>query len=184
VLAELDMANDERFTEEFKALNPKKRVPVFKMGDEIVTEVPAISTAISSLAPEHYFFGQTTMDTVRIYEWFNYLGGVVHGQAFGGLLRPERLVDDPNLTDAVREKAKKNLEQAFVFIESKFRSAGTAFAVGNEFTAVDAYLFVLCRWARMFMRNWDIEFPLLSAFAGKMSERDSVVKALKVHTLV
>jgi glutathione S-transferase len=178
------MVHDERFTEEFKALNPKKRVPVFKMGDEIITEVPAISTAISSLAPEHHFCGKTAMEAVRIYEWFNYLGGVVHTQAYGGLLRPGRVVEDPKMFDAVREKAKSNLEQAFVFIESKFRTGGTNFAVGNDFTAVDAYLFVLCRWARLFMKSWDVDFPCLSAWAGRILERKAVIKAMESHNLV
>ncbi len=67
VLAEVDRAKDERFTDEFKALNPKKRVPVLKMNDEIITEVPAIVIAISSLAPDRKFLGQTTLDTIRVY---------------------------------------------------------------------------------------------------------------------
>lgn len=49
------------------------------MGDEIITEVPAIVTVISHLAPKRGFLGQTTMDMVRVYEWLNYVGGVVHG---------------------------------------------------------------------------------------------------------
>lgn len=182
VLAKVDMAEDERFTEEFKALNPKKRVPVLKMNDEIITEVPAIATAISSLAPDRKFLGQTTLDTIRVYEWFNYLGGVVHGQAYGGLYRPERLVDEPKLHSAVRDKAVKNLEQSFALIESKMRASGTTYAVGNSFTAVDAYLFVLYRWAGAFISGLKVDFPHLSAWANKLLERPAVLSALEVHT--
>jgi glutathione S-transferase len=180
VLAEVDMAQDERFTAEFKALNQKKRVPVFKMGDEIITEVPAIVTVISHLAPERGFLGKTTMDTIRVYEWLNSLGGAVHGQAYGGLYRPERLVDDPELHAAVREKALKNLEQAFALIESKLRTAGTVYAVGSSFTAADAYLFVLYRWAGPFIPGLKDDFPLLSAWASKVVERKAILAA--VHT--
>ncbi|KIW34140.1 uncharacterized protein PV07_00936 [Cladophialophora immunda] len=182
VLAEVDMAKDERFTDEFKALNPKKRVPVLKMNDEIITEVPAIVTAISSLAPDRKFLGQTTLDTIRVYEWLNYLGGVVHGQAYGGLYRPERLVDDPKLHSAIRDKAIKNLEQSFVLIESKMRASGTTYAVGNSFTAVDAYLFVLYRWAGAFIASLGVDFPHLSAWASKLLERKAILRALEVHT--
>lgn len=182
VLAEVDMAQDERFTAEFKALNPKKRVPVFKMNDEIITEVPAIITAISYLAPDRGFLGKTTMDTVRVYEWLNYLGGVVHGQAYGGLYRPERLVDDPTLHAAVQEKALRNLEQAFVLIEQKLRSSGTMYAVGNSFTAADAYLFVLYRWAGAFIPGLKVDFPHLSAWASKLLERKAIIAAVEVHT--
>jgi len=182
VLAKVDMAEDERFTEEFKALNPKKRVPVFKMNDEIITEVSAIVTAISSLAPDRKFLGQTALDTIRVYEWFNYLGGTVHGQAYGGIYRPERLVDDPKLYDAVRDKAVKNLEQSFRFIERKMSASGTIYAVGNSFTAVDAYLFVLYRWAGAFIADLKVEFPHLSAWASRMLERKTILAALEVHT--
>ncbi|KAB5525766.1 glutathione S-transferase [Coniochaeta sp. 2T2.1] len=176
------MANDERFSEEFKALNPKKRVPVLKISDEIITEVPAIVTAISSLVPERKFLGQTTMDNVRVYEWLNYLGGVVHGQAFGGLYRPERLVDDPQLHSAIRDKALKNLRQSFALIESKMAAAGTTYAVGESFTAADGYLFVLYRWAQAYIPDAETTLPHLAAWERKVLERDAVVRALKVHT--
>ncbi|KAJ4293296.1 hypothetical protein N0V90_008578 [Kalmusia sp. IMI 367209] len=182
VLAEVDMAKDERFTDDFKALNPKKRVPVLKMNDEIITEVPAIVTAIASLAPDRKFLGQSTLETIRVYEWFVYLGGVVHGQAYGGLYRPERLVDDPELHSAVRGKAIRNLEQSFALIESKMRTSGTTYAVGNSFTAVDAYLFVLYRWAGAFISGLKDAFPHLSAWASRLLEREAVLKALEVHT--
>ncbi|KAF2659523.1 hypothetical protein K491DRAFT_675506 [Lophiostoma macrostomum CBS 122681] len=68
LLAEVDIAKDERFTEELKAPNPKKRVPVLKLNEDIITEVPAIATAISSLAPDRSFMGETTLDIIRIYE--------------------------------------------------------------------------------------------------------------------
>ncbi|KAB5554563.1 glutathione S-transferase [Coniochaeta sp. 2T2.1] len=182
VHAEVDMANDERFSEEFKALNPKKRVPVLKMNDEIITEVPAIVTAISSLVPERKFLGQTTMDNVRVYEWLNYLGVVVHGVAFGGLYRPERLVDDPALHPAIRDKALKNLRERVELIESKMAAARTTYAVGDSFTAADGYLFTLYRWARAYIPDAETDFPHLSVWEKKMLERDAVVRALKVHT--
>lgn len=120
--------------------------------------------------------------SVRVYEWHNYLGGVVHGQAHGGLYRPERLVDDPKLHAAVREKALKNLEQAFALIESKLRTSGTVYAVGNLFTAADTYLFVVHRWAGPFIPGLTDDFPLLSAWAKEFVERKAILAALKVRT--
>ena len=184
VHAELNMAHDGDFSEEIKALNPKKRVPVLKVNDEIITEVPAIVTAISSLVPDRKFLGQTTMDNIRVYEWLNYLGGEVHGQAFGGLWRPERLVDDPKLYSAIRDKALKNLKQSLALIEGKLAAATTSYAVGDSFTAVDGYLFVVYRWAREYIPDRDIEadFPYLSVLVRRVLERGAVVRALQVHT--
>ncbi|PVI04581.1 glutathione S-transferase [Periconia macrospinosa] len=181
-LAEVNMAQDGGFTGDFKAVNPKKRIPVLKFKDEIITEGSAIATMISSLAPDHKFFGETVLDAVRVYEWFNYLSGDVHGQAFGLAMRPSRAVEDPALQAAVREKALKNLKQEFTFIEGKLRSSGTSFAVGNSFTAADAYLFVLYRWAKGTIKTLEAESPYLSAWAGRMLERKAVRSALEVHT--
>ncbi len=114
--------------------------------------------------------------------WFNYLGGVVHVQAYGGLYRQERLVDDPKLHSAIQDNAVKNLEQSIAWIESKMRASGTSYAVGNSFTAVDAYLFMLYRWAGAFIASWEVDFPHLSAWASKLLERKAILRALEVHT--
>ncbi|HWK66777.1 MAG TPA: hypothetical protein VNS34_17770 [Rhizobiaceae bacterium] len=71
-------------TEEFTQLNPKNRVPVLLLDGEVITELPAIATAISNLAPKRSLMGRTDLDMVRVYEWMNWLSGTVHGQGFGG----------------------------------------------------------------------------------------------------
>ncbi|KAF7852603.1 hypothetical protein EAF04_010934 [Stromatinia cepivora] len=70
------------------------RVLVLSLGDEIIMEIPTIATAISSLAPESHLLGPTKMETIRVYEWMNWLSGTLHAHAFVGLLRLERMSDD------------------------------------------------------------------------------------------
>lgn len=85
----------DAFPNWFERINPKLRVPAITVDDETVTEVPEIATLISQLAPEMGFMGHTPLQTVRVYEWLNYLSGTVH-MAFGqALLRPHRVSDDP-----------------------------------------------------------------------------------------
>jgi len=69
---------------EFARINPKKRVPVLSLDGEIITEVPAIATAIAGLAPERHLMGRTALEQARVYEWMNWLSGTLHGQGFGG----------------------------------------------------------------------------------------------------
>ena len=69
-------------TDAFTRLNPKQRVPVLALGNEVITELPAIVTAISNLAPERHLMGDTPLDTARVYEWMNWLSGTLHGQGF------------------------------------------------------------------------------------------------------
>jgi glutathione S-transferase len=179
---ELVLSKVGKFTEEFLKLNPKGRVPVLAMDDEIITEMPAILTAISSLVPDRKFMGRTALETVRVYEWLNYLSGVLHGQGYAGLWRPERFVDDPKLFPALKARAAETIKQCYAFIETKFVAAGTTHAVGNSFTAVDAFLLVLCRWSSTPALNLDMTvYPCLSEWADRVSQIESVIGALKVH---
>ncbi|TGO44632.1 hypothetical protein BOTNAR_0777g00040 [Botryotinia narcissicola] len=119
------------------------RVPVLSLEGEIITEVPAIATAISSFAPELHLLGRTTMETIRVYEWMNWLSGTLHAHAFGGLLRPERMSDEKAALPGIEKKSMGNVENCFDIIEGKLNGL---YAVGGAFTVVDSYLFVFHRW--------------------------------------
>ncbi|KAJ5988514.1 hypothetical protein N7481_003724 [Penicillium waksmanii] len=71
--AELILA--EVGAKEFKSLNPKGRVPVLAIGDDIITEMSAVLTGISSLAPEaHLSWTKLIGDysRIRVAELFVY----------------------------------------------------------------------------------------------------------------
>ncbi|KAJ8069564.1 hypothetical protein OCU04_000005 [Sclerotinia nivalis] len=97
------------FTQNFSSINPKMRVPVLSLKDKIITEVLAIATAISSLAFELHLLGRTKMETIRVYEWMNWLSGTLRAHAFGGLLRPERMSDDEGALLLIEKKGLKNV---------------------------------------------------------------------------
>ena len=132
------------FTEELQRINPKRRVPVLSIDGETITETPAIMTAISGLAPGKHFLGNSQLETIRAYEWMNWLSGSLHGHAFGGVLRPGRLTADSAAFEGIRAKGVENVRDCFGVIEGKLRGVH---AVGDAFTAVDPYLFVFYRWA-------------------------------------
>ncbi|KAJ9607372.1 hypothetical protein H2200_008445 [Cladophialophora chaetospira] len=173
-----------KYTAEFMTLNPKGRVPVLAMDDEVITEMPAILTAISSLVPERQLMGRTTLETIRAYEWINYLSGTLHGQGYGARFRPDRYIHDPALHPQVRQRGLETIKECFAFIESKLREAGTAYLVGDGFTAVDPFLFVLYRWGVQEKLDMHSDYPYLEAWANRLLERKCVVDALKVHNKV
>ncbi|UKZ81490.1 hypothetical protein TrVFT333_009262 [Trichoderma virens FT-333] len=97
-------------TEEFARMNPKRRVPVLAVGDQVITEMPDILTSISALSPDRKLMGQNTIETLRAYEWLNYLSGTLHGQGYGGLWRPERFVNDTSMYLGVQERARQTIK--------------------------------------------------------------------------
>src|SRR5581483_10426829 len=106
-------------TPEFARINPKKRVPVLSLDGEIITEVPAIATAIASLAPERHLMGRTTLQQVRVYEWMNWLSGTLHGQGFGGVFRPQRFSDQPEVIESIQAKGRQSVADGFTVIDRK-----------------------------------------------------------------
>ena len=90
--------------EEFRLINPKMRVPVICIDDETITELPAIVTIIASLSPEMKLLGQTQLETVRVYEWMNWLNGTVHGFAFKHVFRPMHFTTDPTGSEGIMAK--------------------------------------------------------------------------------
>lgn len=160
---------------ELLALNPKLRVPVLVAGNETITENPAIFTYISQLAPERYLLGKSNLEVVRTYEWLNWLSGTLHGQGFGGLLRPERYADDTSLHPAVKAKGLSNVRDCFAQVEDRLHSV---YAVGNDLTVVDVFLYVFYRWG--FARGEDMRgtYPRYTKLVLHVAERTSVKEAI------
>ncbi|EXJ78373.1 hypothetical protein A1O3_09534 [Capronia epimyces CBS 606.96] len=168
------------FPEEYRHLNPKMRVPVLSLNGEIITENPAVMTAISQLAPEKHLMGQTNLEIVRVYEWMNWLSGSLHGQAFGGLVRSHRFSDDPSTYESIKVKARKYIVECFGEIDQKLIGVH---AVGDRFTAVDVFLYVIYRWALPMNLHLSQNFPNYTKLVEEVERRKSVQAALAAEGL-
>jgi glutathione S-transferase len=173
-------ATTVKLTSGFQAINPKLRIPVLCIDGETITETPAVLTAICTLLaqPNNHFLGKTPLETVRVYEWLNWISGTLHGHAFGGVLRPARLTDDEVAFAGIREKGMKNVREAFEVIEGKLTAV---FAVGEEFSVVDAYLFVFWRWGNEMGFRMREQFPNYTGLVEELVKRDAVKAALEAE---
>ena len=168
------------YPEEFRRLNPKMRVPILSLGDQTITETPAIMTAISQLAPDKQLMGRTNMDVVRVYEWLNWLSGTLHGQGFGGLFRAHRFSDDQNTHASIKAKSTKTVTECFVRIEDDLMSNH---AVGNDFTAVDAFLYVFYRWGASIGMKMAETYPNYTSLVSDLARRRAFREALKAEAV-
>jgi glutathione S-transferase len=164
--------------EEFSIINPKLRIPVLSIDRENITESPAILTAISQLSPEKHLMGQTNLEIVREYEWLNWLSGTLHAQAFGGLFRAQRFSDDPSTYESIKAKSLKTVEECFDMIE---RSLSSFHAVGDSFTAADAFLYVFFRWGASLGMGMKEKYPKFTNLVVELAKRQSVQEALNIE---
>lgn len=112
-------------SESFRTINPRKLVPVVAIDNEIVTEVPAIMTAISAFVPEKHLIGRTTMEAVRCYEWLNFLSGMLHVCGYWALWRPKRFVDadeGETVFEALHKGALRTILRSYGEIEERLES--------------------------------------------------------------
>lgn len=160
-------------------LNPKGRVPILELDGELITETPAILNTISALAPSHNFLGKTILENARSQEWLAWLCGTVHGLAFGCVFRPGRFIGDEALHDAVRARGREWAKESFQFIEEKLQ--GKTHAVGEAFTAVDAYLLVFYRWGNMAKFEMRSNYPNYARLVDEVVKREGVKKTIDIE---
>jgi glutathione S-transferase len=156
------------------------RVPVLAIDEEIVTELPAILTAISLLAPQFNILGSNDMEIVRAYEWLNWLSGTLHGQAFGCLWRPHRFTGETQLHSSLKNHALVRIQECFGDIESKLLGA---YSVGSSFTGVDAFLLVFWLWGKKIQIDMEGSYPRYSTLAFAVLNRDSTKAAMEAERI-
>ncbi len=162
---------------EFLRLNPKGRVPVLIEGDFVLTELPAICHFIALRYPSACLWPTDVHLSARTLEWFNWLSSSVHAVAFAQLWRAHRFVDDPTLHESVVRKGRQNVLEAFAIIEE--RLAGRAWAVGDVFSAVDAFLIVLYRWGNRIGEPMGEDRPAWTLHTQRLLKRPPVARAFE-----
>lgn len=167
-------------TEDFIRLNPKKRLPVLALDGEVITELPAIALAISQLAPQLHLMGKTPLGQARVLEWLNWLSGTVHGQAYGGVWRPQRFADDEALYPAITTKGRQTVADCYAMIEAKLTGP---YAVGDGPTAADAFLYVLYRWGVGIGLDMRGAYANFTRFAENLAQRPSLQRAIATEGL-
>lgn len=182
---ELVLAKVGAMSEEFLKINPKGRVPVIAIGENTVTEMAAVLTAISLLAPECHLLGHTAEETIQVYEWLNYLSTVAHNQAMAQIWRTERFTDDLTTYPAIQAKGRKVIQEVYALIEGKLGSRGEIeYAVGNSLIVADPFIVVVYLWSRKLGFNLKERFPIFAAYAERHLQKGSFAKSAKLHEFV
>ncbi|KAF7593682.1 hypothetical protein BBP40_011092 [Aspergillus hancockii] len=170
----------DAYPESFRLINPKMRVPVISVDGEAITELPAVMTVISHLAPEKQLMGKTRMETARVYEWLNWLSGTLHSRGFGHYHRPDRFSDDSNSLEGIRSSAKRTIIECFQDIESRLNGL---YAVGDSLTAVDPFLFVFYRWGKKQQIDDMPKYLRYTALVFNLAQREALMAALETEKI-
>ena len=152
----------------YNQLNPKSYVPALQLDDgTVLTEGASIVMYLADqkggekVAPK-----AGTKERYKLQEWLVFIATEIH-KGFSPLFR--------NSPDPV---FRENLTKRLDFVAGVL--ARQPFLLGDTFSAADAYLFTVLRWAAR------VELPLpaaLQQFMQRMQARPAVAEALKVEGL-
>lgn len=153
----------------FLAINPKGYVPVLRMDDgEILTEGPAIVQYLADQAPSAGLVPAAgTKERYRVQEMLGYINSEIH-KTFSPLFRDTTPAE-------TRAERIEYLQKRYTFIDQQLAKGPYLF--GEQFTAADAYLFTVTRWAG-FVKVDLSAFANLQAFQERVAARPAVKAAL------
>ncbi|WP_394844501.1 glutathione transferase GstA [Pendulispora brunnea] len=160
--------------EDFKAINPKGKVPALRLdGGEVLTEGAAIVQYLADLKPGSTLVPKAgTLERVRVQEWLNYVASEVH-KGFSPLFKPTTPAE-------TKKTVIETLGQNFDFLSTTL--ADQPFLTGATFTVADAYLYTILLWSKYFGADLDLaKWPVLQAYVARITERPAVRAALDVE---
>ncbi|HSD38555.1 MAG TPA: glutathione binding-like protein [Rhodocyclaceae bacterium] len=157
-------------------VNPLGRVPtVVTDSGDVITENGAILPWLADLNPAAGLNAPVgSTERAQIQEWIGFLNSDIHG-AYKPVNRPNLYHPDEEIQKSIREQGIARLRDLVRVIQRKLE--GKTWAVGERFTAADAYLGVFLRWLPR--AGIDIaEFPGLAAWLERFNARESVKAAI------
>lgn len=160
---------------DFFAVNPKGYVPALALDDgEVLTEGPAIVQYLADLKPESRLLPATgTRERYRVLEMLGYINSEIH-KSYSPLFRDTTPAE-------TRAERMEYLQKRYALLETQL--AKGPFLFGEQFTAADAYLFTVTRWAG-FVKLDLSAFPRVLAFQERVAARPAVQAALAAESPV
>jgi glutathione S-transferase len=154
---------------DYWAINPKGYVPALELDNgEVLTEGPAIVQYLADLNPESCLVPAAgTLERYRIQEMLGYLNSEIH--------KTYSMLFKSTIPAEVRAEREEYLLKRYAFLDQ--RLAGRQYLFGSQFTAADAYLFAINRWARAVKVDLS-NLTNLQAFQERTAARPAVKAAL------
>jgi glutathione S-transferase len=168
----------------YLALNPNGLIPVMVDGDLVLYETAAICLHLVDTHPQAGFAPAVgTSERAHFYKWLAWMTNTLQATLIT-YFYPERWMNEGNAAGAAELKAHAEakigglLEQ----LDAQLASHSRDWLLGERFSALDPYAFVLCRWTRGFARPAR-SLPRLGPYLQRMLARPAVQKAIATEKL-
>ena len=169
---------------EYLRLNPNGLIPVLVDGDTVLYETAAICLHLADTHPESEMAPRlATPERAEFYKWLMWLTNTLQ-TALIVYFYPERWVDADNTLGAnqVKSHAESKIGTLLDQLESQLQSSDGPWLLGEQYTILDPYAFMLCRWTRGFTKPARV-WPLLGQYLQRMLARPAIQRVIKTEGL-
>ena len=165
------------YGEDYRKISPNGYVPaLITDGGDIITENPAVLQYLADQMPEARLAPLNgSLERTRLQEALNFVSSELH-KAFGPFFSGTPLDDD------ARKAAEAGIARRVDHIERALAD-GRSYLLGNIFTVVDAYAFVVLNWASFINVSLD-PWPKTTDYVARVSVRPAVVKTMTTEGLI
>jgi glutathione S-transferase len=168
--------------EAYLRLNPNGLIPALKDGDLVLYEAAAISLHLVDTNPDAGLAPSLgTKERAHFYKWLMWLATTLH-PALSNYLHPGKWTGDEPAQAKLRAGAEERVAELLDIIDAEIASHASPWLLGETYSVLDAYAFVLCRWSRGMARP-GVSWSNFGPYAKRVSERAAVVRALEAERL-
>lgn len=164
-------------------LNPNGLIPVLTDGDLVLYETAAIVLHLCDTHPQAKLAPEIgTTARAHFYKWLVWCTNTLQATLIA-YFYPERWVKEGNAEGAaeVKAQAQARVDGLVDQIDELLAKNGGPWILGQEFSALDAYVFTLCRWTRNFNGRKARDRANLGAYLQRVSERPAVQRVFAVE---
>jgi len=170
---------------DYLKLNPNGLIPVYTEGELVLYETAAILLHLCDTHPAAQLapaFG--TADRAHFYKWMAWLGNTLQSTLIA-YFYPERWVDEGNAEGVkqVKAHAQARIGGLVDQLDAALAKHGGDWFMGERYSALDAYVFTLCRWTRNFSEAPARERTHLGPYLQRMLGRPAVQRVFAIEQL-
>ncbi|MGQ5523086.1 glutathione S-transferase family protein [Chitinimonas sp. PSY-7] len=177
-LVKIDKDNGALNSPPYRALNPNGLIPVLIDGETVLYETAAICL---HLADTHQAAGLVpplgSAERAHCYKWLSWLSTTLQ-QALIVYFYPERWADDADAISQVKQRAQNKVLTLLEQIDQQLANHSQNWLLGAQYSLVDPYAMMLCRWTRNFDGLKARDFRHIGPWLQRILARAAVQKVL------
>jgi glutathione S-transferase len=172
-------------TPEYLKLNPNGLIPVLVDGGQAIYETAAIALHLCDTHPKAALAPATgSVERAGFYQWLVWLTNTLQASLVV-YFYPERWMNEGNAAGVaeVKAHAERRIGVLLDMLEAELARHGQPWFGGARYSALDPYVFTLCRWTRNFESAPARQRKLLGPYLQRVLARPAVQRVIAAEKL-